>query len=38
MAPIYAIDDDSALKVVDGKVKVISEGEWLLLNEQAGNP
>jgi len=25
---IYVLDDDSALKVVDGKVEVISEGKW----------
>jgi len=30
--PIYAIDDQSALKIVDNKVEVISEGKWLLLN------
>lgn len=30
---IYALDDNSALKVVDGKVEVISEGEYLLLNK-----
>jgi dipeptidase E len=30
--PLYAVDDESALKVVDGKVKVISEGNWLVLN------
>lgn len=29
---IYALDDNSALKVIDGKVEVISEGEWLLLD------
>lgn len=29
--PIYALDDNSALKIVDGKVEVISEGEWKLL-------
>jgi|SRR3989344_3225216 len=33
----YALDDNSALKVVDGKVEPISEGEWLVFNEQAGN-
>jgi dipeptidase E len=32
-APIYAIDDNSAVKVTDGSVKVISEGEWLVLND-----
>lgn len=34
---IYAIDDNSAVKVVDGNIEVISEGEWLLFNEPAGN-
>jgi dipeptidase E len=33
--PIYALDDESALKVVDGKVEVISEGDWLMLNGSA---
>lgn len=26
--PSYAIDDQTALKVVDGAVEVISEGHW----------
>jgi dipeptidase E len=26
--PAYAIDDDTAIKVVDGRVEVISEGHW----------
>jgi dipeptidase E len=26
--PAYAIDDETAIKVVDGKVEVISEGHW----------
>lgn len=30
--PIYAIDDNTAIQVVDGKVDVISEGEWLTFN------
>ena len=30
--PCYAIDDDTAIKVVDGTVEVISEGNWTLLN------
>jgi dipeptidase E len=30
--PSYAIDDQSALKVVDGSVEVISEGHWKLFN------
>lgn len=28
--PLYAIDDQTALKVVDGEVEVVSEGEWRL--------
>ncbi len=30
--PAYAIDDETAIKVVDGDVEVISEGHWKLLN------
>ncbi len=30
--PAYAIDDETAIKVVDGKIEVISEGHWKLLN------
>ncbi|SEG93034.1 dipeptidase E [Actinacidiphila yanglinensis] len=29
-APTYAIDDESAVKVVDGAVEVVSEGQWKL--------
>ena len=29
--PAYAIDDDTAIKVVDGAVTVVSEGNWKLL-------
>ena len=29
--PAYAIDDDSAITVVDGAVEVVSEGHWKLL-------
>lgn len=29
---IYALDDNSALKVIDGKVEIISEGEWVEFN------
>ena len=29
-APTYAIDDDTAIKVVDGTVDIISEGQWKL--------
>lgn len=32
-SPMYALDDESALKVVDGKVEVISEGTWKLFNK-----
>jgi dipeptidase E len=28
----YAMDDGSALKVIDGKVEVVSEGEWFEVN------
>lgn len=27
---LYALDDDSAISVIDGKISVISEGNWLL--------
>ncbi len=30
--PAYAIDDQTAFKVVDGKVDVVSEGTWKLLH------
>jgi dipeptidase E len=26
--PLYALDDQSALKVIDGKVDIISRGQW----------
>jgi dipeptidase E len=29
--PAYAIDDETAIKVTDGSVEVISEGHWKLL-------
>ena len=29
-APTYAIDDGTAIKVVDGAIKVVSEGQWEL--------
>jgi dipeptidase E len=28
--PAYAIDDDTAIRVVDGTVDVVSEGHWKL--------
>src|SRR3954471_18735306 len=30
--PAYAIDDETAIKVVDGSVEVVSEGQWKLFN------
>jgi len=30
--PAYAIDDETAIKVVDGTVEVITEGHWKLFN------
>lgn len=30
--PCYAIDDDTAIKVVDGTVEVVSEGHWKRFN------
>jgi dipeptidase E len=30
--PAYAIDDETAIKVVDGTVEVVSEGHWKLFN------
>ncbi len=29
--PAYAIDDETAMKVLDGAVEVVSEGHWRLL-------
>jgi dipeptidase E len=29
---VYALDDNSALKVVDGNVEIVSEGEYLEFN------
>jgi dipeptidase E len=33
--PAYAIDDETAVKVVDGTVEVVSEGNWKLLGAPA---
>ena len=30
--PAYAIDDETAIQVVDGAVEVVSEGNWKLLS------
>jgi dipeptidase E len=32
-APTYALDDESAVKVVDGAVEVVSEGQWRLFQQ-----
>jgi dipeptidase E len=29
--PAYAIDDDTAIRVVDGNVDIVTEGNWKLL-------
>jgi len=31
--PAYAIDDQTAISVVDGVIEVISEGHWELLHD-----
>jgi dipeptidase E len=30
--PSYAIDDETAIKVIDGTIEVVSEGHWKLFN------
>jgi len=30
--PTYALDDQTAIKVTDGNVEVVSEGHWKLFN------
>jgi dipeptidase E len=36
--PSYAIDDSTAIKVIDGRVEVVSEGSWKLFSvDNAGN-
>ena len=30
--PVYALDDDSAVRVRGGEIDVVSDGEWRLLN------
>ena len=35
--PVYALDDESALKISDGHVEVISQGEWFELNANRNN-
>jgi dipeptidase E len=37
--PAYVIDDQTAIKVVDGNLEVVTEGHWKLLTpETAGVP
>lgn len=31
--PIYALDDQSALRIIGGKIEIISEGKYLVLNK-----
>jgi dipeptidase E len=31
--PLYALDDQSALKVIDGRVEVVSNGQWKLFGK-----
>ena len=35
--PAYAIDDETAIKVVDGTVEVVSEGHWKLSTPHASS-
>jgi dipeptidase E len=30
--PMYALDDNSALEFIDGKIRIVSEGKYLILN------
>ena len=36
--PAYAIDDDTAIRVVDGAVDIVSEGHWNLFTPEPGPP
>ncbi len=31
---IYALDDESALKIIDDKIEVVSEGDWFVINKK----
>jgi len=31
-APVYAIDDQTAIAVTDGEIRVVSEGHWRLFS------
>jgi dipeptidase E len=35
--PTYAIDDQTAIKVVDDKIELVSEGHWRLFNNEAAH-
>ena len=35
-APTYAIDDETAIRVIDGAAEVVSEGQWKLFQPPAG--
>jgi dipeptidase E len=32
--PVYAVDDQTAIKVIDGNVEIVSEGHWRLFTPQ----
>lgn len=32
--PIYLVDDQTAIKIADGELEVISEGKWLLIDHE----
>jgi dipeptidase E len=34
--PLYAIDDETAIKVTGGTVEVVSEGHWQRFTPQGG--
>ena len=36
--PAYAVDDETAIKVVDGTVEVVSEGTWRLFDQPGSQP
>ena len=31
--PVYAIDDQTAIKIIDDKIEIVSEGNWKLITE-----
>jgi dipeptidase E len=37
-SPVYAIDDQTAIKVADGTVEVVSEGRWKLFSPSSAAP